>query len=84
MSIAEAIAIFFVIVTVAQYLFAWAAYIEKKYTAEQVFGSRLKKMQKKNKTNVGIDAIINEIPKPSVIVSMNEIFPLMLEKIFFS
>lgn len=70
MSVAEAVAIFFVIVTVAQYLFAWAAYIEKKYTAEQVFGSRLKKMQKKNKTNVGIDAIINEIPKPSVIVSV--------------
>lgn len=77
MSIAEAVAIFFVIVTIAQYLFAWAAYIEKKYTAEQVFGSRLKKMQKKNKTNVGIDAIINEIPKPSVIVRNNGVSHLI-------
>lgn len=78
MSIAEAVAIFFVIVTIAQYIFAWAAYIEKKYTAEQVFGSRLKKMQKKNKTNVGIDAIINEIPKPSVINTLPFQIPIGL------
>uniref|UniRef100_A0A336MS40 CSON000418 protein n=1 Tax=Culicoides sonorensis TaxID=179676 RepID=A0A336MS40_CULSO len=78
MSIAEAVAIFFVIVTIAQYLFAWAAYVEKKYTAEQVFGSRLKKMQKKNKTSVGIDAIINEIPKPSVINTLPFQIPIGL------
>ncbi|XP_063704347.1 uncharacterized protein F54F2.9 [Culicoides brevitarsis] len=78
MSITEAAAIFFVIITVAQYLFAWAAYIEKKYTAEQVFGSRLKKMQKKNKTNMGIDAIINEIPKPSVVNTLPFQIPIGL------
>ncbi|KAM7350466.1 uncharacterized protein F54F2.9 [Cochliomyia hominivorax] len=57
--------ILFLIVTVGQYLFAWAAYLEKKYTAEQVFGSKLKKLQKKNK-NIDMETILNEIPSPSL------------------
>ena len=64
----EGAAIIFVIISVGQYLFSWAAYLEKKYTAEQVFGSRLKKLQKKNK-NIDLDAILNEIPPPSILVS---------------
>ncbi|XP_055844076.1 uncharacterized protein F54F2.9 [Episyrphus balteatus] len=62
----EGAAIIFVIISVGQYLFSWAAYLEKKYTAEQVFGSRLKKLQKKNK-NIDLDAILNEIPPPSIL-----------------
>lgn len=31
--IAEGSAIIFIIITIGQYLFAWAAYLEKKYTA---------------------------------------------------
>ncbi|XP_055914386.1 uncharacterized protein F54F2.9 [Eupeodes corollae] len=62
----EGALIIFVIISVGQYLFAWAAYLEKKYTAEQVFGSRLKKLQKKNK-NIDLDSILNEIPSPSIL-----------------
>ncbi|XP_001354998.3 dnaJ homolog subfamily C member 1 [Drosophila pseudoobscura] len=58
--------ILFLIITVGQYLFAWAAYLEKKYTAEQVFGTKLKKLQKKNK-NIDMDVILSEIPMPSLL-----------------
>lgn len=61
----EGAAILFLIITVGQYLFAWAAYLEKKYTAEQVLGSKLKKLQKKNR-NIDMDTILNEIPAPSL------------------
>lgn len=66
MSLTEGAAIIFGIITVGQYLIAWASYIEKKYTAEQIFGNKIKKMQKKHKMNVGIENILNEIPRPSV------------------
>lgn len=62
----EGLAIVMLIISVIQYATAWAAYAEKKYTAEQIFGSKLKKLQKKNKTNVDIDTILNEIPTPSI------------------
>lgn len=61
----EGTAILFVIITIGQYLFAWAAYLEKKYTAEQVFGTKLRKMQKKNK-NIDMDTILSDIPTPSL------------------
>lgn len=61
----EGAGILFLIITVGQYLFAWAAYLEKKYTAEQVFGSKLKKLQRKKK-NIDIETILNEIPSPSL------------------
>uniref|UniRef100_A0A1B0AFH8 DnaJ homolog subfamily C member 1 n=1 Tax=Glossina pallidipes TaxID=7398 RepID=A0A1B0AFH8_GLOPL len=61
----EAAGILFVFLTVGQYLFAWAAYVEKRYTAEQILGSKLKKLQKKNKS-IDIDMILNEIPTPSL------------------
>lgn len=64
----EGAGILFLIITVGQYLFAWAAYLEKKYTAEQVFGSKLKKLQKKNK-NIDMETILNEIPSPSLKVN---------------
>ncbi|XP_058819807.1 uncharacterized protein F54F2.9 [Topomyia yanbarensis] len=64
--LAEGAAILLIVATVMQYFIAWAAYAEKKYTAEQILGSRLKKLQKKHKTNVDIDMILREIPTPSI------------------
>ncbi|KXJ81926.1 hypothetical protein RP20_CCG017031 [Aedes albopictus] len=64
--LAEGLAIVMLIISVIQYATAWAAYAEKKYTAEQIFGSKLKKLQKKNKTNVDMDTILSEIPTPSI------------------
>ncbi|XP_005191551.2 uncharacterized protein F54F2.9 [Musca domestica] len=61
----EGAGILFLIITIGQYLFAWAAYLEKRYTAEQVLGSKLKKLQKKNKS-IDMDTILNEIPAPSL------------------
>ncbi|XP_030378957.1 uncharacterized protein F54F2.9 [Scaptodrosophila lebanonensis] len=69
--------ILFLIITVGQYLFAWAAYLEKKYTAEQVFGTKLKKLQKKNK-NIDMDVILSEIPMPSLINTLPFQIPLAI------
>ncbi|KAH8315488.1 hypothetical protein KR074_006951 [Drosophila pseudoananassae] len=69
--------ILFLITTVGQYLFAWAAYLEKKYTAEQVFGTKLKKLQKKNK-NIDMDVILSEIPMPSLLNTLPVQIPLAL------
>ncbi|XP_067640660.1 uncharacterized protein F54F2.9 [Eurosta solidaginis] len=73
----EGAAILFVIITIGQYLFAWAAYLEKKYTAEQVFGSKLKKWQKKNK-NIDMDIILKEIPSPSIFNTLPFQIPLFI------
>ncbi|XP_050331129.1 uncharacterized protein F54F2.9 [Bactrocera neohumeralis] len=73
----EGAAILFVIITIGQYLFAWAAYLEKKYTAEQVFGSKLKKLQKKNKS-IDMDVILKEIPSPSVLNTLPFQIPLFI------
>uniref|UniRef100_A0A1Q3FDL0 Putative dnaj molecular chaperone similarity domain protein n=1 Tax=Culex tarsalis TaxID=7177 RepID=A0A1Q3FDL0_CULTA len=64
--LAEGAAILLIVATVMQYFISWAAYAEKKYTAEQLFGSKLKKLQKKKQTNVDLDTILSEIPTPSV------------------
>ncbi|XP_068159948.1 uncharacterized protein F54F2.9 [Drosophila tropicalis] len=69
--------ILFLITTVGQYLFAWAAYLEKKYTAEQVFGTKLKKLQKKNK-NIDMDVILSEIPMPSLLNTLPIQIPLAI------
>lgn len=54
------------IFTIGQYFFAWAAYLEKKYTADEVLGSKIRKLQKKNK-GIDLENIISEhLPKPSV------------------
>lgn len=36
------------------------------YSQESLFGSKLRKLQKKNKSAVNIDEILNQIPTPSV------------------
>ncbi|KAH8387148.1 hypothetical protein KR093_005042 [Drosophila rubida] len=69
--------ILFLIVTVGQYLFAWAAYLEKKYTAEQVFGSKLKKLQKRNKS-IDMDVILSEIPMPSLLNTLPIQIPMAI------
>lgn len=66
LGMAEILAILFAIATIGQYLVAWGVYFEKKYTAEQLFGTKIKKLQKKNKVSVGLDNILSEIPTPSV------------------
>lgn len=66
MGMVESATILFVVITVMQYFVAWAAYVEKKYTAEQIVGSKLKKLNKKKQTNVQLEELISEIPLPSI------------------
>uniref|UniRef100_A0A2M4A8L2 Putative molecular chaperone dnaj superfamily n=1 Tax=Anopheles triannulatus TaxID=58253 RepID=A0A2M4A8L2_9DIPT len=66
MGIAESAIILFIVITITQYLVAWAAYVEKKYTAEQIVGSKLKKLSKKKQTNQHLEGLIYEIPQPSI------------------
>ncbi|ETN67333.1 hypothetical protein AND_000861 [Anopheles darlingi] len=66
MGIVESAIIIFVVITVTQYLVAWAAYLEKKYTAEQIVGSKLRKLSKKKQTNQHLEELIYEIPQPSI------------------
>ncbi|XP_017880061.1 dnaJ homolog subfamily C member 1 [Ceratina calcarata] len=61
--------ILFLLITVGQYVIAWAAYFEKRYTYEQVLGSRLQKMQKKKKGKMDVPDladILEKIPTPSI------------------
>ncbi|CAO1416773.1 unnamed protein product [Diamesa hyperborea] len=53
----------FIILTVCQYFISWAVYLEKKYTMEQLFETKAKKVRK---ANMDVDSILNEIPKPSI------------------
>lgn len=69
MGIAEMFAIVFVIVSVGQYVCSWAAYAERIYTAESIIGNRSKRTQKKGGASADFDAIIDQIPRPSVFVS---------------
>ncbi|XP_033220139.1 dnaJ homolog subfamily C member 1 [Belonocnema kinseyi] len=60
----------FFIITVGQYLVSWAAYFEKRYTYEQVLGSKLQKMQKRNRKGKmdvpDLAEILEKIPTPSM------------------
>ncbi|XP_043266108.1 uncharacterized protein F54F2.9-like [Colletes gigas] len=70
MGLVELSMILFIVITVGQYLVAWAAYFEKRYTYEQVLGSKLQKMQKKNKKGKmdvpDLADILEKIPTPSM------------------
>ena len=70
MGLLELSIILFSVITVGQYLVAWAAYFEKRYTYEQVLGSKLQKMQKKNKKGKmdvpDLADILEKIPTPSI------------------
>uniref|UniRef100_A0A224XBK2 Putative chaperone protein dnaj n=1 Tax=Panstrongylus lignarius TaxID=156445 RepID=A0A224XBK2_9HEMI len=72
MGVAEMLSILFIIITIGQYLVAWAAYFERKYTIEEIFKSKKpQKRQKKGKTkdmemaNM-LPEIMAGLPKPSV------------------
>ncbi|XP_076757969.1 dnaJ homolog subfamily C member 1 isoform X2 [Xylocopa sonorina] len=62
--------ILFLLITIGQYVVAWAAYFEKRYTYEQVLGSKLQKMQKKNKKGKmdvpDLADILERIPTPTI------------------
>ncbi|KAG9431971.1 dnaJ subfamily C member 1 [Apis mellifera carnica] len=62
--------ILFLLITIGQYVVAWAAYFEKRYTYEQVLGSKLQKMQKKNKKGKmdvpDLADILEKIPTPTI------------------
>nr|CAD7194770.1 unnamed protein product [Timema douglasi] len=71
MGLAEMSIILFVLFTVGQYIVSWAAYAEKKYTAEQFVNMKLKKLQKKQKKGkydgpALPETIVLDIPSPSV------------------
>ncbi|CAK9817926.1 DnaJ homolog subfamily C member 1 [Anthophora plagiata] len=70
MGLVELGIILFLLFTVGQYVVAWAAYFEKRYTYEQVLGSKLQKMQKKNKKGKmdvpDLADILEKIPTPTI------------------
>lgn len=83
MGLAEMSFILFVIVTVGQYIVAWAAYLEKKYTAQQFLEAKLKRLQKKQKKGkydgpALPDSIVLEIPSPRVWDTLPFQLPRML------
>ncbi|XP_028038279.1 uncharacterized protein F54F2.9 [Bombyx mandarina] len=65
MGLAEASIILFIIISLGQYAVSWAAYVEKRYTAEQILNSRGRK-SKKTGFDVGLSEILDQLPKPSV------------------
>ncbi|XP_015187470.1 PREDICTED: dnaJ homolog subfamily C member 1 [Polistes dominula] len=70
MGLMEMSVILFLLITIGQYLLAWAAYFEKRYTYEQVLGSKLQKLQKKNRKGKmdvpDLADILEKIPTPSI------------------
>lgn len=78
MGLWESSLILFAIITVSQYIVSWGAYVEKKHTAEQVLGSKWKKIQKKGKPSVELADVLNEIPRPSVFNTLPFQIPLFV------
>ncbi|KAK0174493.1 hypothetical protein PV327_010255 [Microctonus hyperodae] len=70
MGLLEMSIILFIVITIGQYIVSWAAYFEKRYTYEQVLGSKLQKLQKKNRKGKmevpDLADILEKIPTPSV------------------
>ncbi|EZA61720.1 DnaJ-like protein subfamily C member [Ooceraea biroi] len=70
MGLLEMSIILFTVITIGQYVVSWAAYLEKRYTYEQVLGSKLQKMQKKcrkSKMDVpDLADILEKIPTPTM------------------
>lgn len=70
MGLLEMSVILFTVTTIGQYLVAWAAYFEKRYTYEQVLGSKLQKMQKKSRKSKmdvpDLADILEKIPTPTM------------------
>ncbi|KAL4707452.1 hypothetical protein ACJJTC_008637, partial [Scirpophaga incertulas] len=66
MGLAEGSIILFIIITFSQYAVGWAAYAEKRFTAEQILNSRGKKHTKKSGFDAGLAEILEQLPKPSI------------------
>ncbi|KAJ0180767.1 hypothetical protein K1T71_004171 [Dendrolimus kikuchii] len=66
MGLAEGSIILFIIITFGQYAVGWAAYVEKRFTAEQILNSRGKKHSKKSGFDAGLAEILDQLPKPSI------------------
>ncbi|XP_029665444.1 dnaJ homolog subfamily C member 1-like [Formica exsecta] len=70
MGLLEMSIILFTLITIGQYLVSWAAYFEKRYTYEQVLGSKLQKMQKKSRKSKmdvpDLADILEKIPTPTM------------------
>ncbi|XP_028174446.1 uncharacterized protein F54F2.9-like isoform X2 [Ostrinia furnacalis] len=66
MGLAEGSIILFIIISFGQYAVGWAAYAEKRFTAEQILNSRGKKHSKKSGFDAGLAEILEQLPKPSV------------------
>lgn len=69
MGLTEMLIILFIIVTIGQYIVAWAAYLEKKYIVEEYVTTqkkRLMRKQRKGKLEGDLPEMTIEIPKPSV------------------
>jgi len=69
--------IIFVIFTLGQYLFAWASFLEKKYTVEHILESKMKKVPKKKK-NEAMEIIFDDIPTPSIYKTLPFQIPLFI------
>lgn len=74
MGLIEMSIILFIIITIGQYLVAWAAYFEKKYAIEEFVNLKSKKLQKKQKKGKAVDMetvqilpeLVSTLPKPTV------------------
>ncbi|XP_075969963.1 uncharacterized protein F54F2.9 [Anticarsia gemmatalis] len=66
MGLAEGSIILFIIITFGQYAVGWAAYAEKRFTAEQILNSRGRKHTKKSGFDQGLAEILDQLPKPSI------------------
>lgn len=74
MGLMEMSIILFIIITIGQYLVAWAAYFEKKYAIEEFVNLKSKKLQKKQKKGKAVDMetaqilpeLVSTLPKPTV------------------
>lgn len=74
MGLIEMSVILFIIITIGQYLVAWAAYFEKKYAIEEYVNFKSKRIQKKQKKGKVVDngtvqilpELVASLPKPTV------------------
>ncbi|XP_014252812.1 uncharacterized protein F54F2.9-like [Cimex lectularius] len=74
MGLLELMLILFGIITIGQYLVAWASYLEKKYVLEEFVSIKSKKLQKRQKKGKMVDMeaikvlpeLVTNLPKPSV------------------
>ncbi|KAH9499265.1 DnaJ sub C member 1 [Bulinus truncatus] len=80
MDIFELAVLMFIILTLGQYLVAWAVYIEKRLVLDEVLSSKKKKEKKKKKQLVVDDTSEEEtIPTPKVI----DLWPFQLSSFMF-